>query len=156
MGPPSSSSFDHDSSAPPYPIAPHPHHVPSALPPPPSHHFLAAQNLTFMKHGSPVAAEEKKKAQNKTFDHGDIPSLASSSEGTSPGAEPTFIKPPPSRDATRTDALLMAAVAMTEFDRSLPTNGKRNAAERLEDTKRTKIDESTREKSLSKGPKGKK
>lgn len=64
--------------------------------------WLAAQNLTFLKHGSP---EQKRKFID------DMPSLASSSEGTSPGEK----KIDPDDDE---GALLMAAVAMTEFGMS--------------------------------------
>jgi hypothetical protein len=122
MGPPSNGAAAIETSAPLYPIAPHPHHRQHHLPPPPpppQHHvplarasepWLAAQNLAFMKHGSP---DKKRK------DLGDMPSLASSSEGTSPG---DAVVP---RSRLDDDAILLAAVAMTEFGQSSPI-GKRS------------------------------
>lgn len=73
--------------------------------------WVAAQNLTFMKHGSP-----DKKKQSKAHE-GDMPSLASSSEGTSPGEA---VRLRDKEDEEGAKALLMAAVAMTEFGQSSP------------------------------------
>lgn len=97
--------------------------------------WLAAQNLTFLKRGSPSSASaEKKKKSSVLVDHGEIgsmPSLASSSEGTSPGdmavtssssavaTTPTGRKEDNAVPGSAADAgvntLLLAAYAMTEF-----------------------------------------
>lgn len=73
--------------------------------------WVAAQNLTFMKHGSP----DKKK--HSRAHEGDMPSLASSSEGTSPGEA---VRKRDKEDEEGAKALLLAAVAMTEFGQSSP------------------------------------
>jgi hypothetical protein len=86
--------------------------------------WLAAQNLTFLKRGSPASDRKKKGLQPR--DHGEIASMpslvASSSEGTSPGD--TAIKKAEEESA---HALFMAAVAMTEFGQS--PIGKRRPSE---------------------------
>ncbi|GAX21773.1 hypothetical protein FisN_31Lh062 [Fistulifera solaris] len=81
-------------------------------------YFTAAQNLTFLKRGSPP---EKKKVPVE--DVASMPSLASSSEGTSPGEERLVKRPKlPDEDG---GALLLAAVAMTEFGQSSSPQTKR-------------------------------
>lgn len=82
---------------------------------------MAAQNLTFLKRGSPP---EKKKLLFETGDIASMPSLASS-EGTSPGGgsdhpSERLKRPFLSQKRFEDDggALLLAAVAMTEFGQS--------------------------------------
>lgn len=83
--------------------------------------WLAAQNLTFLKRGSPP---EKKKLLFESGDIASMPSLASS-EGTSPGGEYSSermmkrkIPPRSQADEDGGALLLAAAVAMTEFGQS--------------------------------------
>ena len=97
-------------------------------------HWGAAQSLTFLKRGSPASDRKHPftlgvspvtKASPGVGGAGDItsmPSLASSSDGTSPGdARNRHISSTP-EDANKRqdDALLLAAVAMTEFGQSPP------------------------------------
>jgi len=137
----------------------HYHHPPPPPPQPTSHHhpvpsapgagggtgepWLAAQNLTFLKRGSPSSenagtpqSDSKSKHQKKrAFDQANddshppeiasMPSLASSSEGTigttSPGGELSRKRPKDEEPESATkqgagvSSLLMAAMAMTEF-----------------------------------------
>lgn len=100
-----------------FPIAPNPVASRRATGEP----WLAAQNLTFLKRGSPP---EKKKLLFESGDIASMPSLASSSEGTSPGGEYSSERmmkrtlPPRNRADEDGGALLLAAVAMTEFGQS--------------------------------------
>jgi len=76
---------------------------------------VAAQNLTFLKHGSPTSEQQQKKRRvaGEAGDIASMPSLASSSEGTSPGDAPKkhgFVAEEPG-----INSLMMAAYAMTEF-----------------------------------------
>ncbi len=82
---------------------------------------MAAQNLTFLKRGSPP---EKKKVPVE--DLASMPSLASSSEGTSPG-DPSerLVKRPKLPDDDGGDLLMAAAKAMTEFGQSSSPRAKR-------------------------------
>lgn len=86
--------------------------------------WLAAQNLTFLKRGSPP---EKKKLLFESGDIASMPSLASS-EGTSPGGDVSSERlkralTPQKQPDDDGGALLLAAVAMTEFGQS--PNGKK-------------------------------
>ena len=78
--------------------------------------WVAAQNLTFLKHGSPTSEQQQQRKRRAVGESGDIasmPSLASSSEGTSPGDAPKkhgFVTEEPG-----INSLMMAAYAMTEF-----------------------------------------
>lgn len=99
------------------PMAQYQPHVPSG---PASHGgngepWMAAQNLTFLKRGSPSSAEKKrnKPATTDSSKIDSMPSLASSSDGTSPG---DAIKEDESSEKEKgVNSLLMAAYAMTEF-----------------------------------------
>lgn len=76
--------------------------------------WLAAQNLTFLKRGSPSSAEKKRKPEHPEI--ASMPSLASSSEGTSPGVEALANDSHrEERKEADVNSLLMAAYAMTEF-----------------------------------------
>lgn len=98
--------------APPPPPPPPPHHImPRSGPPAPRasapEPWLAAQNLTYLKRSSPTSSEKKRKneqIEQAIVEIQSMPSLASSSEGTSPGD-----------GDDRVNSLLLAAYAMTEF-----------------------------------------
>jgi hypothetical protein len=81
--------------------------------------WLAAQNLTFLKRGSPPS-EKKPKLDSGGATSGpqhqeeivSMPSLAESSQGTEPTAQS---QEEASSSEPGVDSLLMAAMAMTEF-----------------------------------------
>ncbi|GAX10854.1 hypothetical protein FisN_31Hh062 [Fistulifera solaris] len=97
------------------------HAVPSTAgpfvtgPPARSGEQCAAQNLAFLKRGSPP---------KKKNDLTSMPSLASSSEGTSPGEE-RWVKRPKLPDEDGNALLWAAARAMTEFGQSSSPRTKR-------------------------------
>lgn len=97
--------------------------VPSILSQQAGEPWLAAQNLAFLKRGSP-ASELKRpalfKLKSSSGDIASMPSLASSSDGTSPGDGVASKYSALEEDESGADALLMAAVAMTEFGQSPP------------------------------------
>jgi hypothetical protein len=77
---------------------------------------LAAQNLTFLKRGSPPSDSKRPKLDNGSNDIVSMPSLAESSEGTFSGEH--MIRNESSQEegeGTGVSSLLMAAMAMTEF-----------------------------------------
>jgi len=76
--------------------------------------WLAAQNLTFLKRGSPASAEKKRKSEQQEITS--MPSLASSSEGSPQGTGDRTSGNQDEDDAEGgVSSLLMAAYAMTEF-----------------------------------------
>ena len=110
----------------------------------PSEHWGAAQSLAFLKRGSP--ASESKDSTSfalgvspvvKTLSPGgNLPSLPSSSGGTSTGKRTKKMSRKQKRASSaprdthkrQDDAILLAAVAMTEFGQSpSPSSGKRSA-----------------------------
>jgi len=111
----------------------------------PADHWGAAESLTFLKRGSPAsdrkpaphsghrpftlgvspvtkASPMGKGGGGSGVDMASMPSLASSSDGTSPGDRNKLASCSTPEDATKRqdDALLLAAVAMTEFGQSPP------------------------------------
>jgi hypothetical protein len=104
-------------------IAPHPRHpvAPPQLrhlqhlaPPRGNEPWLAAQNLTFLKRGSPDPKKKLVEQQQHPGEITSMPSLASSSEGTSPADSKKQQQP----EDEGAQALLLAAMAMTEFGQS--------------------------------------
>jgi hypothetical protein len=84
----------------------------------------AAQNLAFMKRSSPASHLEKRSSATDAS-NGEIvsiPSLTSSSDGTtaSPGDSLSTHRMTINEDKAGVDAMLLAAVAMTEFINSPP------------------------------------
>lgn len=116
----------------------------SRAPPPPSEHWGAAQSLAFLKRGSP-ASESK---ESRTFTLGVSPVV----KGSSPGGELSSLAFSSGRKSTdkgkkkmsrkqkrasstpddshkpQDDAILLAAVAMTEFGQSPSTSSAKRSA----------------------------
>lgn len=105
----------------PVPIHPHP---PPRMQRRPGEPWQAAQNLTFLKHGSP-----EKKEENGIGPNNSMPSLASS-EATSPGDK----KP---AEENFNSLSMLAAYAMTEFGQGSASTKKKTDEP---DTKRQKTD----------------
>lgn len=78
--------------------------------------WLAAQNLTFLKRGSPPSEKKQKLESGGSQDLVSMPSLAESSEGTYSG-EPIrgAISQEETEGGAGVSSLLLAAMAMTEF-----------------------------------------
>ena len=118
---------------------PRPPPQPYIMAQPPSEHWGAAQSLAFLKRGSP--ASDSKSSRPFTLgvspvtkaspQSGDLPSLASSSEGTSPddvARKQMASSTPEDANKRQDDALLLAAVAMTEFVQSPPPSSVKRSA----------------------------
>lgn len=134
--------YDRDENAPAGPLQPksqppmpYAYHMPPHMiqhPPPPTGRgangepWVAAQNLTFLKHGSPSSSEKKRKKDSEPPEIASMPSLASSSNDTSPGIGDSKTKEDGERDDEEgVSSLLMAAYAMTEFGAKEEESGKR-------------------------------
>lgn len=146
----SRNAYDHDGSMPPMSMTGYHPHMPQPPPRPysmaqapqqsGSDHWGAAESLTFLKSGTPPS--ERKASRPFTLGvspvtkaspqgGGDLPSLASSSEGTSPGEaarKKTESSTPVDANKRQDDALLLAAVAMTEFGQSPPPSSTKRSA----------------------------
>lgn len=89
--------------------------------------WLAAQNLAFLKRSSPDH-KPRRRSGDPPGELASMPSLASSSEGSPGEAAAKASRNRPKAEEEGAQALLMAAMAMTEFGHSPEINAKRRLA----------------------------